>query len=133
MQTQKIGIFGQAQFQIPGEGIQTPIIQIPLLPTDGSFLITGSILATQTGQPSERFSVAYNIQLAGPMQGGEVLGTTALVKTTIPTDGGTSQGWAPGPIGFPNTGRNMTLSVVGIVGQVIAWSWDLTVELVTLP
>jgi len=110
-----------------GEGSAVRIIAMPELPKDGSYVVTGSITATDTASP--RKAVTYFPQFTGTIEGGKVSQNNTGPVPSQPTDGGAAQEWKPGGPSAVVTGRQMEIEVLGVSGKKLQWSWALRVVL----
>jgi hypothetical protein len=128
MHVQKIPIQGTSQ--TVGH---TPkrAIAIPLLPADGAFSITGTILAVDDS--TTRSSVAFYPRFGGSLVAGKATEDDTGAPDAQPRDSGGAQGWAPGAPKPSITARQMEILLTGIAGKTIYWAWDLEVVLLSLP
>lgn len=119
-------------------------ISIPLLPTDGSWSITGHLIAVNTATP--RQSMTFYPQFTGVCEGGVVTnnsptnGTTNTTPTTtatsfVPTNPATKSKspWAPGGPALAVTGQQVEVELTGIDATTIVWAWSFEVVVVALP
>jgi hypothetical protein len=128
MNVQKIPVRGTSQ--TAGNTPKRAIV-VPLLPMDGAFSISGTILAVDDS--ATRFSVEFYPRFGGSVVAGKVTENDTGAPTAQPQDGGTGQGWAPGAPKTTITGRQLEVTLTGIDGKTIDWAWDLEVILFSLP
>lgn len=122
--------------------VRTELFALPALPTDGSFVLTGTIMAR-----SQRSGLVTTFF---PVNSGTIVrrsvsqsagGPGASPCTTSPADGGAAQGFSPFGCSTASDGLGLTtpldvrgrvaaMSVVGIEGTDITWTWDITLMLV---
>ncbi len=105
-------------------------IVLPLLPMDGSWSVTGHVIAVDEGAP--RASVTYCPHLTGTLTEGAVAQNNTPKIASQPRDGGREQAWAPGGINVVISDRRVEIEVAGIEGKAITWAWSLDVVTVSL-
>jgi hypothetical protein len=128
MNVQRIPVRGTSQ--TVGNTAKRAIV-VPLLPMDGAFSISGTILAVDDS--ATRFSVEFYPRFGGSVVAGKVTENSTGAPAAQPQDGGTGQGWAPGAPKATITGRQLEVTLTGIDGKTIDWAWDLEVILFSLP
>lgn len=106
----------------------TSAVQIPAVPSDGAFSFSGTLIAVDAAAaPSTRFSVTYFIQWAGTSQGGDITRNVYSAVSTLPGDGGSAQGFAPGNLLGVLGDLGFTLALPGISGKTVKWAWSIDV------
>jgi len=119
----------RGSFQTAGN-TPTRAIVIPLLPMDGAFSVSGTILAVDDATP--RSSVEFYPRFGGNVVAGNATENDNAGPATQPQDGGTAQAWAPAGLKTSIKGRQLEIILTGIDGKTIAWAWALEVVTIAL-
>ncbi|MEP7126319.1 MAG: hypothetical protein ABJE95_35635 [Byssovorax sp.] len=121
-------------------GSPTRAIMIPLLPSQGAWVVTGVVQAVRAD--GQYGPVTFFPRITGTCSGGVAIANSTGPMPTEPVDGGLAQGFEPGGLSLAGAGaQGLQLeieltgvaSVVGAPGVAICWSWDLEVLLVATP
>ena len=118
-------------------GAPTSTIVIPLLPPQGSWVITGVVQAVRA---DGRYGpVTFFPRVTGTCSDGFAIVNSTGQMPTEPVDGGLAQGFAPGGlslVGADAQGLQVEVALTGVVGTpgvAICWAWDLEVLIVATP
>lgn len=107
----------------------TRSIMIPLLPTRGSWVITGTVQALRADAAFP--PVTFFPQLTGMcVDGITTLNSTGAIPTQ-PIDGGEAQRFEPGGLTLVGSdqGLQLEIALTGVAGVAIVWAWDLEVSI----
>ena len=115
-------------------GSPTRAIMIPLLPSQGAWVITGTVVAARA---DGRYGpVTFFPRVTGACSDGLAIANSKGQMPTEPLDGGLAQGFQPGGlslVGADAEGLQVEIALTGVAGVAVCWAWDLDVLLVATP
>ena len=107
----------------------TRSIVIPLLPTQGSWVITGTVqaLRADAGLPPVTFFPRFTGRC---VNGVATLNSTGEIPTE-PVDGGEDQRFEPGGLAVAGSdqGLQLEIALTGVAGADVIWAWALDVSI----
>ncbi len=112
-------------------------IVIPLLPKQGSWVITGVVQAVRADGRCD--PVTFFPRITGGCIDGLATANSTGQMPTEPVDGGLAQGFAPGGlslVGADAQGLQLEIALTGVAGApsaAICWAWDLDVLVFETP
>jgi hypothetical protein len=124
-------------------GSPTRAIMIPLLPSQGAWVVTGVVQAVRAD--GRDGPVTFFPRITGTCSDGLAIPNSTGQMPTEPVDGGLAQGFAPGGLSLVGadaqglqieialTGVAGVASVAGVPSVAICWAWDLEVLIVATP
>ena len=108
----------------------TRAITIPVLPKDGAWSLSGSVIAVDEASP--RSSVTFFPRFSGACSAGVATQNNTTKITSQPSDGGRTRTWEPGGLTMTITGQQLEIEVTGIEGRTLVWAWSLDLLVVSL-
>jgi hypothetical protein len=111
----------------------TRSIVIPLLPRQGSWVITGTVQALRAD--GLQGPVTFFPQFTGGCVKGVATLNSAGVIPTQPVDGGVAQHFRPGGLSLVGSdqGLQLEIALTGVAGVAICWAWHLVVSTLATP
>jgi hypothetical protein len=103
---------------------------MPLLPNDGSYAITGTILAVEDAPT--RPCVAFYPRFVGSIVAGSGTDNSA-VQAMPPSSKAAAQASGTSAPQVVVTGRQLEVLLTGAAGKTVQWAWDLELVTLTLP
>ena len=121
---------------IPGAAGATPMsaIAIPLLPTQGSWVITGTVQAVSAD--GLHGPVVFFPRFTGICAGGLAIPNSTGAVATEPEDGGEAQSFAPARLSLVSAedqGVHIAIALTGMAGVAIYWAWALDITSLATP
>jgi hypothetical protein len=140
MNVAKRHIEGSTTIGAAAGGSPTRAIMIPLLPSQGSWVITGVVQAVRAD--GKYGPVTFFPRITGTCSDGLAIANSTGQMPSEPVDGGLAQGFEPGGLslaGADAQGLQIEIALTGVAsvagapGVAICWAWDLEVLLVSTP
>jgi hypothetical protein len=137
MNVSKLHIQGSTETLGTSGNLPTSAIAIPLLPSQGSWVITGVIQAVRAD--GLKGPVTFFPRIAGSCVNGVATMNTTGMMPIEPTDDGAAQGFQPGGpslVGANGQGLQVEIALQGVAaspGLGICWVWDLDVLIFATP
>lgn len=134
MNVSKRHIEGSTQILGPASATPTSSIVIPLLPPQGSWVITGIVQGMRAD--GLHGPVTFFPRFTGSCAKGVATPNNTGKIPTQPVDGGGGQGFQPGGlslVGADERGPQMEIALTGVAGVAIFWAWELDVVVMSLP
>lgn len=133
MNVAKRHIEGTIKIPASAGGTPTRAIVIPLLPEQGSWVITGSVQALRTD--ASFGLVTFFPQFTGGCVNGIAIANSTGVIPTQPIDGGTDQHFRPAGLSLlgSDQGLQLEIALTGEASTAVLWAWDLDVCILVTP
>ena len=134
MHISKRHIEGSTQILSSASGAPTRSIVLPLLPSQGSWVITGIIQAMRVDGLNG--PVTFFPRFTGSCTNGIATANHTGKIATQPVDGGGAQGCQPGGlslVGAEERGSQLEIALTGVEGVAFYWAWQLDVTTFTTP
>ena len=134
MNVSKRHIEGSTEILGAAGATPTRCIAIPLLPPQGSWVITGCVQAVRAD--ATLGPVTFFPRFTGRCANSLVSVNSTGAIPTQPVDGGVGQNFQPGGlslVGIDDQGLQLEIELTGVAGVDIFWSWELDVTTLTTP
>jgi hypothetical protein len=134
MNVAKKHIEGATKILATAGATATRSIVIPLLPAQGSWVITGTVQAVRADLLHG--PVTYFPQFTGSCANGVATSNNTGTIPAQPADRGSAQSFQPGGlslVGADGHGLQIEIALTGEVDVAVCWSWALDVTTVELP